>query len=264
MEQLAINYANAHNVFVAVASGNTGEYLPNVGPASAKRAFTVGAVDTDMFRSTISSFGPNNALMAPGENIFSIRSSTSFHKRAFKKDSLSKYYFTQDGTSFAAPMVAATASLMLTLNPDLSPSQTENILLATAVDMDDPQWDFMTGAGLLNATQALKNVNNEFLTLKITNVLINKNKKKKKLESVDVFATVSGKSLDNFIVEIGKGKRAKKFKQVAGPFNVQADHDWVARIDKKNFKGSSDWMIRLKAIDQSGNTKTAKTLIEFN
>jgi len=72
LEQSAINYAYAHDVIVIVASGNTGEYIPDVGPAIGKRVLTVGAVDYDLERSTISSWGPNNALLAPGEAIYSL------------------------------------------------------------------------------------------------------------------------------------------------------------------------------------------------
>lgn len=261
LEQAALNFAAENGVFVVVASGNTGEFMGDVGPASANNAFTVGAIDMDMLRSTISSEGPNNAIMAPGESIFSLRSKDSFHKRAIK-DELHKLYFTQSGTSFSTPMVAATVSLMLAKNPDLTPKDIEDILVGTATDMDDPGWDGKTGAGLLNATQALKRADEKFLNIKIVRFVPNKNDKKK-LESVDVYATVRGSGLKEFTVGIDKGKNGKKFETIAGPVTQPADQDWVARISEDDLRGSREWTVQISAIDRNGQEYTATTLLDL-
>ncbi len=262
LEQAAINYAYSNGVFVVVASGNTGDYIGDIGPASAYRALAVGAVDYDRKRSTISSFGPNNGIMAPGEDIYSIRSIDSFHKRAYAKDSLQRWYFRQSGTSFAAPMVAATASLMLAKNSTLTNLQLKDILLATATDMDERGWDGMTGSGMLDAAAALRAVNkNDFLVAMLNEFRINKDDRKR-LISVDVFATVHG-SFSQFTVEIGKGKRPGKFKEIAGPFNAEADNAWVVRIDKGYLRGSKEWVVRLKVIDKEGNPVYAQAELKL-
>lgn len=260
LEQSAINYAYDNNVFVAIASGNTGDYMGDVGPASAHKAFVVGASDHDNLRSMISSYGPNNAIMAPGEEIYSLRSIDSFSKRAFGEESLERLYFRQSGTSFSCPMVAATVSLMLVKKPDLTVTETADILHSTAVDMDEEGWDDLTGAGMLNATAALRAVDQKnFLIVKLIEVRKNLDKEKN-LESVDVFATVRG-PFKEFVIDVGKGKFAKKFSQVAGPFMDPADNQWIARIDQDNFRGSQDWILRLRAIDNNGKEVDAKMLL---
>ncbi|MBU0469015.1 MAG: S8 family serine peptidase [Candidatus Omnitrophica bacterium] len=260
LEQSAINYAHENNVFVAIASGNTGDYMGEVGPASAHRAFVVGASDYDNLRSTISSYGPNNAIMAPGEEIYSLRSIDSFSKRAFGEESLERLYFRQSGTSFSAPMVTATVSLMFVKNPDLTDVEIADILHSTAVDMDEEGWDDLTGAGMLNATGALRAVDQKnFLIVKLIEVRKNLDKKNN-LESVDVFATVRG-PFKEFVVEIGKGKFAKKFNAVAGPFASPADNQWITRIDQEYFRGSQDWVLRLKVVDKNGKDVYAKILL---
>ena len=52
-------------------------------------------------------------------------------------------------------------------------------------------------------------------------------------------------------------KRAKKFKQIAGPFKKQADNSWICRIDRKKLTGSDHWIIQIRAVDKNGNPVTA-------
>jgi len=262
LEQAAINYAHDQGVFVAIASGNTNDYLGDMGPASARNAFTVGAIDTELRRSTISSYGPNNAIMAPGDSIISIRSVDSFNKRAFGPDSLARFYYRQSGTSFSTPMVVAVASLMLTKDPALTNIEIADILMGTATDMNEEGWDWLTGAGLLNAKAALEMANKDFLIVKISELRVNRSKKKK-FESLDVFATVRGGMIKDFVVEVGKGKRAKKFKQVSGPFTEQANDAWVARIPKDNMRGSKEWIVRITVKTKDGQKKVARALLEL-
>ncbi len=77
-------------------------------------------------------------------------------------------------------------------------------------EMYDPGWDSKSGAGLLNASAALRYELNDDVTVKLTDTRINYNQKKR-VESVDVFGTIRG-DFDHFVVEVGKGKRAKRFK----------------------------------------------------
>jgi subtilisin family serine protease len=60
------------------------------------------------------------------------------------------------GTSFAAPHVAATAALMLSINPDLDKNWIRLILRRTATDLNETGWDQYTGYGLLNASFAVE------------------------------------------------------------------------------------------------------------
>jgi len=64
-----------------------------------------------------------------------------------------------------------------------------------------------------------------------------------------------------FVIEVGKGKFAKSFRTVAGPFTRPADNQWITRIDQENFRGSQDWVLRLKVIDNNGKDVYAKMLL---
>jgi len=72
------------------------------------------------------------------------------------------------GTSAAAPQIAGVAALLLSANPKLSPAQIKEALIKTAIDITSgrchprfnfsaaPGPDLATGAGLVNAAEALK------------------------------------------------------------------------------------------------------------
>jgi subtilisin family serine protease/subtilase family serine protease len=62
------------------------------------------------------------------------------------------------GTSSSTPKVAGIVALMLSKNPNLSPAQVKSILRSTADDIDTPGFDDKTGAGRVNAYQAVLNV----------------------------------------------------------------------------------------------------------
>ncbi len=69
------------------------------------------------------------------------------------------------GTSCAAPAAAGVAALMLQKNPTLSPTQVDNALQNTAIDMDDPAtagfdtgYDNATGFGFIRADAAIASI----------------------------------------------------------------------------------------------------------
>ncbi len=260
LEQLAINYARTHGVVIVVASGNDGDDMGDYGPASTAQAISVGALNADGTRSTVSNWGANNSLMAPGEEIYSLQSKDApWEGPSGQKERL---YTKMSGTSFSSPMVAATASLLRVKNPQLNPDQIEDILLSTAQRLDTHQWDSKTGAGLLDAVAALAHDGQGTFNIKFTGIKINYKAKSKQVESVDVYATVRG-DVDYFMVELGKGKRATQFKPIVGISGQQANHDLVAHIQESQLRGSQEWLIQLKAKDKSGKDWIAQTPVTF-
>ncbi len=259
LEQEAVERAGSLGALVVMAAGNNGEDLMTFGPSSSKQALSVGQVDYSGVRSTVSNWGANLGVLAPGEKIYSLCSKDNKHVLpSIRKAG----YYQQDGTSFSTPMVTATASLLLARDPSLTNRQIADIILSTATDMDEKGWDGMTGAGLLNASAALRAQASNKLFVLFTNIRFNRNVEDK-LVSVDVFGTVNGEFRE-FTLEVGKGKNARSFNPVAGPFNQPYRSQFIARLPVKEFlRGSNDWIFRLRVIDQSGQEHIATTPFAF-
>lgn len=101
----------------------------------------VGAIDERDTRPAWANFGGHLALAAPGEGLWTT--------------GLGSGYRVVWGTSFAAPLVAATAALMWEVAPDATPALVEQWLRASAVDLGVPGYDVQYGHGRLNAGAAV-------------------------------------------------------------------------------------------------------------
>ena len=133
-----INIVNSGKLAI-MRAGNESEANPNRDGAYAKdlggRAIVVGGADSNGNIAAYSNRAGDSAqfyIIAPGFNEFS----------------------NIQGTSFAAPRVAAVASIIMQQNPNLSAERVAEIILSTADDRGDPGIDAIYGNGLLNVEAA--------------------------------------------------------------------------------------------------------------
>ncbi len=133
-----INIVNSGKIAI-MRAGNETEANPNRDGAYAKdlggRAIVVGGADSNGNIAPYSNRAGDSAavyIIAPGFNEFT----------------------NIQGTSFAAPRVAAVAAQILQQNPNLSAQRVVEIILSTADDRGDPGVDPIYGNGLLNAEAA--------------------------------------------------------------------------------------------------------------
>lgn len=141
-----------HNVLIVASAGNEGygNYLPF--PANDEFVVAVGATDRDDERALFpnlcedcaSNCGPEMDLTAPGVDIVTL-------------DCCS--WDTWEGTSFSAPMVAATAALMLSVNPYLTNYTVEELMKSTAEKVGSlgyvDGWNCTHGFGRINTYAAV-------------------------------------------------------------------------------------------------------------
>jgi serine protease len=120
--QSTIDDVTARGALVVVAGGNSSGALMR--PADCQRVLSVGAVRRDGLKTDYSSFGPGLGLMAPGgsvdEDVLLYSTANSGLTTAVPAQD---HYGTLQGTSFSAPLAAGVATLMLSVNPALSPAQ---------------------------------------------------------------------------------------------------------------------------------------------
>lgn len=120
--QSAIDHVTARGALVVVAGGNSSSQLMR--PADCQRVLSVGAVQQDGIKTFYSSYGPQLGLMAPGgssrEGVLLYSTANSGKTEAVTAED---HYDLFQGTSFSAPLAAGVATMMLSLNPTLSPAQ---------------------------------------------------------------------------------------------------------------------------------------------
>jgi membrane-anchored mycosin MYCP len=128
-------------VVVAAVGNHATDGNPTPYPAANPDVIGVGAVDASGVRAPYSQHGSYVDLMAAGDKVTMAAPGSG--------------QATNDGTSFAAPYVAATAALILQRFPGLSPAQVQRRLIATADPAPGGRRSDEYGYGLLNPYRAL-------------------------------------------------------------------------------------------------------------
>jgi subtilisin family serine protease len=151
-----VDNLEALGTVVIFAAGNEGP-----GPSTLRmpadrdqylKCFAVGAVDAnDPFSGAapFSSRGPSLCnstnikpeIVAPGINVRSCKVGGGYH--------------TMSGTSMAAPYVVGAVALMREYNPDATPEEIKEALVASALDVGAAGPDFSSGYGLLDIPRAI-------------------------------------------------------------------------------------------------------------
>ena len=158
--QSAIDAAVGAGTVVVVAAGNSNANAANFSPANCNNVITVAATGHTGSRAFYSNYCTTVELGAPGGDSKlgkTILSTLNTGTTIPAADSYANY----QGTSMAAPHVAGVVSLMLSVNPSLTPAQVTSILQATATPF--PAGSSCTtstcGAGILNAAAAVAQAN---------------------------------------------------------------------------------------------------------
>lgn len=146
--QEVVDYAHTNGVVIVAAAGNDGRenlYYPGAFPT----VVAVGSAREDGSVSEFSTYGPQVAVIAPGENIYSANPGNDF---AFAS-----------GTSQAAPFVAGVAALIqsvaLRAGDRFGDGEIKDILTATSDRLDHRYRNRRAGYGRLNAADALRLAN---------------------------------------------------------------------------------------------------------
>jgi len=151
---------------VVAAAGNAGQPDSPVdvgAPANDPFIITVGAVDengtadpTDDFRAPWSSYGTTvdgftkPDISAPGRWMIAPVPDGSLLETTEPDRVVAPGYMWMSGTSFAAPVVAGAADLLLALHPDWTPDDIKGALMASATPLASPG----TGIGEVNIADA--------------------------------------------------------------------------------------------------------------
>ncbi|MEV4279493.1 S8 family serine peptidase [Actinoplanes xinjiangensis] len=148
-EEAAVAYAVENGVTVVAAAGNEREVgSPTSYPAAYDGVIAVAATDADDEIAEYSNRGDYVDVAAPGSGILST------YPADLSEDG--SEYAELDGTSMAAPHVAAVAALIKASLPDITADGIQNALEESAVDLGDDGFDPDFGHGRIDAAAAVE------------------------------------------------------------------------------------------------------------
>ena len=133
-QESAINRAIEAGVICVAAAGNESDDTASFCPAKIRSCITVSSVDKNGALSDFSNFGESVDVAAPGEDIWS--------------STLDGKYEPASGTSMATPFVASAVAMLLTNNPSMTVSETEQALKKICADQGVKGNDRSYGAGI--------------------------------------------------------------------------------------------------------------------
>ena len=156
VSQQAIDTARRYGATIVIAAGNSNKDAANFTPASCQGVITVAALDQYANKASYSNFGRNVDVAAPGgETRFGQAGGIYSTINAGKTTPTTESYGAYQGTSMAAPHVAALAALMYQAKPDITPDEVERVIKLTAKTFVDPNRCIECGTGVADANAAL-------------------------------------------------------------------------------------------------------------
>ncbi|MDX8390014.1 MAG: S8 family serine peptidase [Mariprofundaceae bacterium] len=268
-EQDAINYAHSKGALIIMAAGNeamdTADYSSGM-----EHLITVAATDTNNKRLGFSNWGQHVDIAAPGIDILSLRARRTDLMAGVPGIKYTigaayvgedKRYFRAGGTSFAAPIVAGTASLIWAKYPKLTHSEVKNMLLYSAKDIETSGWDQLTGYGLLDARAALLADPNYYTISKVAKVAPAQQGGKMVIE---VFGSSGSSDYRDAWLELGFGEKPKKWKRVSESIPNGVENTLLAAIDAKHISKRGAWTVRLVVKTKKHGRREARGTLNIN
>jgi subtilisin family serine protease len=270
MEQAALEYARQQGVLVVAAAGNSGVELKDFGPGGHDSVLTVGATHVDDRAAEFSNFGDKVDLVAPGVDVLSLRArGTDVNYRPWQDDKYKlgayvvgddKRYEHASGTSFATPIVTATAALVLGNNPKLTGSELASILTQTAMDIEAPGRDPYAGNGMINPRAALAAAPNFHVAAEITRVEL---LPAGAPTAAQVWGTIDATQFKRAWVQMGPGENPGAWRFVGQKRKFPIRDGQLATIPLADFAPSGPWTIVVNVEDKNGVVKRGKYLVRI-
>jgi hypothetical protein len=185
-----------------------------------------------------------------------------FEKEDYKKGlamvGQDKRYYRTSGSSFSAPFVSGVASLILSINPDLTGEEVRRMVLYSADDIEVPGRDQYTGHGLLNARAALEADPDFYLDAAVSAV---KASKTKKGTMIQVMGTADADKLKKAWVEIGAGEEPTRWAEVSKPIKKPVTNGVVGEFPSSALKGYKKWVVKVVAEHKNGRQTEARYVL---
>ena len=149
-----ITLAVKNGMIIVAAAGNFAKNTNVVFPACHPGVITVSATDENNIPADFSNFGKSVDIAAPGVNINSTTPRTFYDNNDNGVFEAYSTYMSLNGTSMAAPLVAAAAATLKSISPDMSAAEIQRIIKETAYVPEG--WDTKYGTGIVNFYNMVK------------------------------------------------------------------------------------------------------------
>lgn len=153
----ALDYAYQNNVTVIAAAGNDSHRKNVAYPAIYPTTLAIGATGFDNRVPRYSNKGEGLDLVAPGGDLSKDANQDGYGDGVLQEtysDNSWGYWFYQ-GTSMAAPHVAAVSAMLISANIATTPDSIKAQLIGSTLDLNETGYDNSTGYGLIQAYAAL-------------------------------------------------------------------------------------------------------------
>jgi hypothetical protein len=253
----ALDYAISKGVLPVAAAGNSGaeDYFY---PAAYPQVFTVGASNSDDEVTDFSTFGEHIDVVAPGEDILSLRAdSTDMYAEGGASGVepfvhiVNGIYYLADGTSMASPVVVGVAAYVLAASPGTGVEMLREIVEQSADDilypyggdsLYSPGKDIYSGYGRVNLNSALQLISGTLAKIDYPyeNAIVS--------GDVAIIGTASGDSFENYVLEYGDGYSPETWIEIVSS-DVPVTDDTLGIWN--SFGLSGRYTIRLTVGDQN-------------
>ncbi|MDE6708636.1 MAG: Ig-like domain-containing protein [Oscillospiraceae bacterium] len=171
----AISRAVNKGVTVVVSAGNDDADTKYYCPAHISNAIVVSAIDSSLSKASFSNFGQSVDVAAPGVSIKSCLIGGIYDpdgKQYYYGD-----YASWNGTSMAAPHIAAAAAMIKYQYPNYTPAQIESTLISTCMDLGTSGKDIYYGYGVPKLSKLMKEQVKPTISLSSTSATLYKGQK---------------------------------------------------------------------------------------
>jgi len=262
----AVDYAARKNVLVVVSAGNEGVDVKGFTPSAFASTIAAAAVDPNLTRAGFSNFGDNVTIAAPGVDVLSLRAAGTdlmrYARADYKPGSavVDKRYYRVDGTSFAAPMVAGVASLILSMRPELSAADVKRMILQSARDIGEPGRDTSFGYGLLDVDAAVTADPAFFVDAEIAGLAVVRGEQG---QAVRVTGTAAADKMRAAWIEVGSGENPAEWRKVSSDVTQVVQGGVIADIPASLLAGSKVWTVRVVTEHQNGRKREGRFVLRL-
>lgn len=230
----AVEAAAAMGCVLVASAGNSGTTSRQY-PASYDDVIAVAATNDQDRRAPFSSTGSSVSMSAPGQGIETTRAGGG--------------YRTVNGTSFAAPFVAAAAALLREQHPDWTPHEVTGTLRQSSVDLGDRGWDPNFGDGRLQVDAAMQ-------AIAPTHVHVTSPRNESEVDirsggTIPVVGTATSTLFDRYELSLGRGVEPVSWTTLAS--GEQRIDTTLGSIDASTL-AAGPYVVRLAVIMSNGRT----------